>query len=397
LKISPSHFRKAFERLQAIHLKENGVPLDSFANPKSFTYEWEDYKTAIPWRAKAVMQSSRWSKKSIGSGKILEAVIQAIELPGNNLLQWEAKNGPKSRVHRPLLDARENAEARTTLETLFYNLYTLNQVDRTTFEAITAYCGRRYELLAYLFFIAAPDRFMPLRTTSFDRALSELGVNLKTRGQCGWENYLDFVSALKQVQLSLQGEGISDATLLHAHSFCWILARVGGELPQPVSRVPAVVETFNGTLLPAKAEVASTPNDDAEIRDMQAEALKCQASGQIAEEVALFAEQERLRLEGRPDLADKVESVANRPGLGYDIHSFDSDGSERFIEVKNVSNGNRFFLSEGEWRNSRERANFWFYLVSDIDAPRALVSVVPALSLKPEYLTPVQYLVRFDS
>jgi hypothetical protein len=394
LNISPSRFRQAFDRIQRIHLEKSGAPLDSFENREPFTQEWEGYKTAIPGRAMAVMQPRRWSKKSIGSGTILESVIQAIELQGNNLLQWEAKNGPKSRVHRPLLDAREKVEACTTLETLFYNLYALNQADQTTFEAITAQCGRRYELLAYLFFIAAPYRFMPLRTTSFDKALSELGVDLKTRGQCGWENYLAFLSALRQVQQSLQAEGISDATLLHAHSFCWILARVSSD-PLP-SRLPAAIKPFEGKLIPAKAGGAFTPKDDAVVRDMQEEARKRQASGQIAEEVAKVAEQERLRREGRPDLAAQVENVADRPGLGYDIHSFDSDGSDRWIEVKNVSNGSRFFLSEGEWRNSRERVNFWFYLVSDIDAPRPTVNLVPALSLQPEHLAPVQYLVHFE-
>ncbi len=394
MNISPSRFRQAFQRFQGIHLEKSGAPLDSFENPASFTHHWEGYKTAIPGRAMAVMLPRRWSKKSIGSGTILESVIQAIELPGNNLLQWEAKNGPKSRVHRPLLDAREDAEARITLETLFYNLYALNRADRTTFDAITAHCGRRYELLAYLFFIAAPDRFMPVRTTSFDKALAELGVELKTRGQCGWENYLAFVSALRQVQQSLHSEGISDATLLHAHSFCWILARVSSE-PRPI-RLPAVIKPFEGNLTPAKVGGTFTPKDDAAVRDMQEEARKRQASGQIAEEIALVAEQERLRQEGRPDLAARVEDVADRPGLGYDIRSFESDGSDRWIEVKNVSKGSRFFLSEGEWRNSRERVNFWFYLVSDIDAPRATVNLVPALSLQPEHLTPVQYLIHFE-
>lgn len=396
MKISPSRFRRAFDRFQRIHLEKSGTPFHSFESTESFTDEWERYKTAIPGRAMAVMQPHRWSKKLIGSGKILEAVIQGIELPGNNLLQWEAKNGPKSRVHRPLLDAREDVEGCRTLETLFYNLYALKQADRTSFEAIMAFCGRRYELLAYLFFIAAPDRFMPLRTMSFDRALAELGVNLKTQKNCGWENYLAFVSALREVQRSLLAEGISDATLLHAHSFCWILARLRADSPPPKLSAPAVIEPFAGTLLPSKGEVEFTPNDEAVVRDMQEEALKCQASGLIAEEVALEAERERLRHEGCPDLASRVESVADRPGLGYDIQSFDSDGSNRFIEVKNVSKGNRFFLSEGEWRNSRERVNFWFYLVSDIDAPPARVSAVPALSLKLEHLTPVQYLVHFE-
>lgn len=83
----------------------------------------------------------------------------------------------------------------------------------------------------------------------------------------------------------------------------------------------------------------------------------------IGEENALEAEQARLISAGRPDLADRIKSCGDCPGLGYDIHSFEGDGGDRFIEVKNVTRGRRFFLTEGEWLNSRTRANYWFYLV----------------------------------
>ena len=71
-------------------------------------------------------------------------------------------------------------------------------------------------------------------------------------------------------------------------------------------------------------------------------------------------------------------------------------GTDRFIEVKNVSNGNRFFLSEGEWLNSRERLNYWFYLVSKTGSPNAIVSLLSADHLKSTHLRPVQYLVSFE-
>lgn len=396
MKISPTRFRLAFDRFQNIHEAKSGKPLISFEDPQSFTKDWEGYKTGIPERAKAAMQPRRWKKASIGSGAILESVVQAIELPGNNLLQWQGRQGPNSRVHRALLEESNDTESRKSLESLFHDLYARGKAEKATFEGLVAHCGRRYELLGYLFFIASPDRFLPLRTRSFDKALAELGVDLRTQGNCGWDNYLKFVEAIRQVQQGLKAEGIADATLLHAHSFCWILARIPPGGGDPLPQRAAMIKPFAGTMALANHDQEFSPRDEADARNMWEEARRRQASGEIAEEVALMAERDRLRLEGRSDLAVQVESVADRPGLGYDILSFDCDGTERFIEVKNVSNGTRFFLSDGEWRNSRVRSNYWFYLVSGIDSGNPLVSMVPALKLSQEHLTPMQYLVRFN-
>lgn len=394
--ISPTSFRHAFNRFQAIHEKESGKPFDSFSDRGSLAYEWEDYKKGIPHRAHAVLEPQKWTKAMIGSGALVAKVIQAIELPGNNLLQWEGRNGPASRAHLRVIEAQDAPQARRELETLFFDLYHRGKADKTTFEAIVAQCGRRYELLGYLYFIAAPERFLPLRTRSFDKAFAELGVNLRTEGNCGWENYLAFLAAIRDVQRSLHAEGLTEASFLDAHSFCWILARHEAEEVVTASR-PSPITPFSGTLKPVPPQSQFTPRDDAETRDMQEEAQKRQASGLIAEEVAFNAERERLRREGRDDLALKVENVSDRPGLGYDIHSFEKDGTERFIEVKNVSNAPRFFLSEGEWQNSRARANYWFYLVSGTDADLPKVVCLSAKEVLQEHLQPVQYLIRYST
>lgn len=392
--ISPSRFRKIFKRFQTIHETESGKPLDSFRNRESFAFLWEGYKTSLPDRAMAILETRRWSASMIGKGDILAKVIEAIEIPGNNLLQWEGRHGPKSRVHLPLLNAQKGTTARRQLESLFFDLYKKKKANQAAFDGLLKLCGKRYELLAYLFFIADPDRFLPIRTTSFDKALSQLGVELRTAGNCSWENYQAFLAAMHEVQLRLQLEGITDVSLLDAHSFCWIFVRKEDPSDPVVGNVEFRMEPFSGSLHPAQLDRDWTPNDDAKNRDMSQEAEKRTAAGQIAEEIALAAEKDRLRKERRVDLADKVESVADRPGLGYDIKSFDQDETPRFIEVKNISNGDRFFLSEGEWQNSRKRRNYWFYLVSAADSPRPKVSCLLAKILQPSHLQPVQYLVR---
>jgi hypothetical protein len=393
--ISPITFRRAFNRFQAINEQESGKPLSSFSEPGSLAYEWENYKKGIPHRALAVLEPQKWTKAMIGSGAIVSKIIQAIELPGgNNLVQWEGRNGPASRAHLRIIEAQDDPKACRELEALFFDLYHHGKADKTTFEAIVELCGKRYELLGYLFFIVAPERFLPLRTRSFDNAFAELGVDLRTERNCGWENYLAFLAVIRGVQRCLHAEGLTDTSLLDAHSFCWILAchKAEDEVRAPQ---PPPITLFSGSLKPVPPKGQFTPRDDAETRDMREEAQRRQASGQIAEEVALKAERERLCREGRDDLAAKVECESDRPGLGYDIHSFEKDGTERFIEVENISNGPRFFLSEGEWQNSRARTNYWFYLVSNTDNALPKVVCLPAKELRQEHLQPVQYLIRF--
>jgi hypothetical protein len=83
--------------------------------------------------------------------------------------------------------------------------------------------------------------------------------------------------------------------------------------------------------------------------------------GRRGEELVLLHEQHRLRAHGQLDLARKVEwtSEVHGDGAGYDIRSFDLDGSDRLIEVK-TTNGpvkTPFFLSENERAFSMERAD----------------------------------------
>lgn len=71
--------------------------------------------------------------------------------------------------------------------------------------------------------------------------------------------------------------------------------------------------------------------------------------GRLGEEFALGYE--RWRLANRPDLADQIQQVSLEDDtLGYDIKSFEPDGSDRFVEVKATEGPltTRFFLSSNE-------------------------------------------------
>ncbi|WP_395702222.1 DUF3883 domain-containing protein [Aquabacterium sp.] len=98
--------------------------------------------------------------------------------------------------------------------------------------------------------------------------------------------------------------------------------------------------------------------------------------GRAGEDFAMDFERWRLRELGVAQLADQVEHVSatQGDGLGYDIRSFEVDGSERLIEVKTTSFGERtpFFVSANEVRVARDRsAQFRLYRLFDFrSSPR---------------------------
>jgi hypothetical protein len=77
--------------------------------------------------------------------------------------------------------------------------------------------------------------------------------------------------------------------------------------------------------------------------------------GTLGEEFIFELERRRLHDEARrPDLAKKVEWTARErgDGAGYDIASFNGDGSQRYIEVKTTGLGKSFpfYVSANEVR-----------------------------------------------
>ena len=92
----------------------------------------------------------------------------------------------------------------------------------------------------------------------------------------------------------------------------------------------------------------------------------------------------RLTGGGRIDLAGLIERVATRDvSAGYDIRSFELDGSDRYIEVKSsTGTGIRFFLSRNEWRFlAGHDADAWIYFVPrvhELPLPSRPVVAIPS-------------------
>ncbi len=95
--------------------------------------------------------------------------------------------------------------------------------------------------------------------------------------------------------------------------------------------------------------------------------------GTTGERIALAYEKWRLIQEGKENLADKIEWVSQTQGdgLGFDILSRNTNGTDRCIEVKStkLTKEAPFYFSALEHDFSRRnRSNFFLYRVFNLEA-----------------------------
>jgi hypothetical protein len=120
--------------------------------------------------------------------------------------------------------------------------------------------------------------------------------------------------------------------------------------------------------------------------------------GLAGEHLVFDYERARLRSAGKPDLAEQVVhvSLAQGDGAGYDILSFEEDGTHRHLEVKTTRNGagTGFFVSPNEVAFSEEHPDT-FVLVRvfgyEVDTGTAKFYERPGPLPKVFGLTPSQY------
>jgi hypothetical protein len=144
------------------------------------------------------------------------------------------------------------------------------------------------------------------------------------------------------------------------------LTSKGQPIFQLASTVPNLVSESPDLWIGAPPEVdAKEPSEPERLRhlirkfDPAERDARNRSLGRSGEELVFLREQHWLKSHGETDLARKVEwtSDVRGDGAGYDIHSFNLDGSDRLIEVKTTNGPARtpFFLSENERAFSDER------------------------------------------
>ena len=124
--------------------------------------------------------------------------------------------------------------------------------------------------------------------------------------------------------------------------------------------------------------------------------------GNRGEAIVLSMEEKRLRDAGKPGLAKNIQHISDKSDRdGYDILSFDIDGSPRHIEVKATSAGNLergFYISANEMEKAKELGNYYIYFVFSATSknPKVLPIKEPDLRGAHYNMEPVSYHVTIN-
>ena len=222
-------FKAVFARFQQLITARSGHRFETFQD--GLAAAWESYKPHLRDLALKRLDAENWDEGSIGSGKILNHVIDAIEIQKdsrsnltNNLVFWQNRFGHANREHRLLIEALDQPRQRQELEHLLFDFYRKEADPAEIFDRLVD-AGGKYTLIAYLFFLKDMDRYMPIQPTGFDRALRLMGIDFTTLRQLSWENYSGYLQLLESLRPLIAAEAkLSAVRLVDAHSFVWLLA-----------------------------------------------------------------------------------------------------------------------------------------------------------------------------
>lgn len=176
--------------------------------------------------------------------------------------------------------------------------------------------------------------------------------------------------------------------------------------PTDSQTLPLIQQAIEGATdiytLPQNAPLPSDAQAGTAKPDYDAQRKRLKRIGDRGEAIVFALEVARLKTAGKKGLSARVKHVSQETDrAGYDILSFDDDGTPRQIEVKatsfpDLSHG--FYLSANELEASQQLPNYHLYLVFSAmsKSPRILRMKKPAFdgSGAPFVTAPIMFHVR---
>lgn len=355
---------------------KDGKNFTSFSS-SNYLEEQENYKRTLVETAKKILDISSWNQGDIGTGQIVKRVIDAIEIDTTfdgekikNNLVFTSQHSYTNKPHQKLLDAQESKDT-AELETVLFNFYTDKASDATSFQALTAILGKKYPLIAYLFFIKNRRKYLPISPTNFEKGFNQFNINVKFSHQCSWENYTLYIDLIKQVKDFLSEELDENIELVDAHSFIWILTRqMDLSKSEPSLKYEVVLSKFDigyvkeePKVLRERKEIDIYTEEDRDGNDKVKKFI-----GDEGEYHVLQYEIQKLKECGLVNLSEQIERVSkNSDAHGYDIKSYNKDGQEIKIEVKTTTSKAKqftFYLTRHELKTALSiKENHYLYCV----------------------------------
>jgi len=116
--------------------------------------------------------------------------------------------------------------------------------------------------------------------------------------------------------------------------------------------------------------------------------------------IILNYEKEFLRNNSKNELANKVKDVSKK-NLGYDILSYNLDGTERKVEVKSTTQSpplRKFFVTKNEIELAKNDGSYIFYFLFNVNSQKpSLFKFNPFVKDIKYLLEPLTFKVKINS
>lgn len=128
---------------------------------------------------------------------------------------------------------------------------------------------------------------------------------------------------------------------------------------------------------------------------------KIKRIGSRGELIVFNYEKELLIKQSKPECANLVKDVSGE-NKGYDILSYNPDGTEKYIEVKSTVSKPpeiNFYITENELRKARDLPGYLIYLIFEVNTGKPKIFIFNPFKQSEEYykLNPVLYNVKINS
>lgn len=372
-------------------IEKNDGKFFSFAS-QPYIVNYESYKGKIHASGRQKLAVTKWEKSDIGSGKIIQAIKNSIEVEDNNLLIHDNRHGEDGRSDKSLYKNYTKEEL-AKYESVLYDFYFENVSDDISFNRIVELAGKQYPFLAYLFFLKSDKKYLPIAPQTFDDVFKSLNIEFKTSQKCSWNNYRQFLNIVFEIQAFLQAEPLfkdEEIRLLDTHTFLWILgshmkdwkskSQIKNEVQYSFKEIEIVKREIKAKNLASKQEVAK--------KDYLKNYIRKNKLGDISENIVLNFELTRNKF---------VERVSENDTLGYDIEVKNKEGEIiKRIEVKTESYNCSFILTSNELQKANEYDNYYIYVVRNPESNNPLIQQIKIKDiLKSMTCEPIDYRVYF--
>lgn len=369
-------------------MEENGKFFSFESNP--YIKNHESYKKKIYAIGNQRLDVYKWKRSYIGSGKIIQAIKDSIEVEDNNLLIHDNRNGKDARSDKSLYKTYTKEEL-AKYESAFYDFYFEKVSDDISFNRIVKFAGKQYPFLAYLFFLKSEKKYLPIAPKTFDDVFKSLNIEFKTAQKCSWENYNHFLNIVFEIRDFLQAEPLfenEEIRLLDTHTFLWILgAHMKGWKSKSQTKND-VQYNFKEIEIIKREIKYNTRKQDPKKKDYLKDYVRKNKLGSISEEIVYNFELSKSRF---------VKKVSDNNTLGYDIEVKNKKGEiVKRIEVKTESYNHSFILTSHELQKSDTFDNYYIYVVRNPESNRPLIQSIIVKDILAELTCePIDYRVYF--